>query len=126
MKYKRKLVGLYGEKVEDSSVIFTSTEPLVIKNVSGPAKGLYRISLDTRCYLDLDEKGEIKQFLYALYSENAYRYMLDSTGPFKIDEDTGVGTFSSRNVEYILRSIQENEKSSWSFLQEWKAERGVE
>ena len=112
----------FGEEPDVDYLV--SVEPCIIDVVSGPSKGFSRPSYITTYSLRSGGSGAENKVVEATYPSNTYIYILDKDTDLKFDDEDGVARFSSKNVDYVVRAIQESDSGAWDYLQEWKAEKG--
>ena len=89
-------------------------EPAILECLSGEARGLRRVI--TRL-LNINQDGE-KVVAQGFY--NTIEYEIDEGGSLVFDDEEGTAGFSSREVQYKIRAIQESDGSAWAALQEAK------
>ena len=89
-------------------------EPAILECLSGEARGMRRVI--TRL-MNINQGGE-KVVAQGFY--NTIEYEVDEGGSLVFNNEEGIAEFSSREVQYKIRAIQESDGSAWAALQEAK------
>jgi hypothetical protein len=89
-------------------------EPSMLESMSGEVKGARRV-ITRLLNIPGDNPKIVAQGYY-----NTIEYDVDEGGELKFSEKEGIATFTSREVQYKIRAVQEDDGSAWAALQEAK------